>query len=194
MGPWLRRLRALATFVHIAALCVAVAVLVIAFIPNSPVVQALPTSSLSGLAGIHGVEPGVVVDRAGTLVFKVSDPSIVQRLIYLATLLPGLFLIAVIARRMAKLLERAQEYDPFTAQTAQELSHVAKVTAFGGVVVWAVGNIAKWGLSATMLTPHSTFHAYQSPLGWLAVGLIFIVFAQLISRGVQMRTELDTVI
>jgi hypothetical protein len=42
--------------------------------------------------------------------------------------------------------------------------------------------------SGTAVEPH------QSPLGWLAVGLIFAGFAQLISRGVGMRAELDTVI
>jgi hypothetical protein len=35
---------------------------------------------------------------------------------------------------------------------------------------------------------------HQSPLGWLAVGLIFAAFAQLIARGVAMRAELDTLI
>ena len=42
LGTWLRWLRATATFVFIAALCLAVAVLVIALIPGSPVTQELP--------------------------------------------------------------------------------------------------------------------------------------------------------
>ena len=194
MGAWLRRLRGLATFVYIAALCVSVALVVIALIPASPVMQGLPTSSLSALGSIRGVEPGVVVDHAGTLVFKVTDPSIGQRLLYLATLLPGLLLIAVIARRMAALLTAAQEHDPFTPETAKELTQLAKITAYGGVAVWGVSNAARWGLSASMLTTHAAFNAHRSPLGWLAVGLIFVAFAQLITRGVQMRAELDTVI
>ena len=44
---WLRWLRLTATFVFVAALCLAVAVLVIAFIPGSPVTQELPSAAHS---------------------------------------------------------------------------------------------------------------------------------------------------
>jgi hypothetical protein len=194
LGTWLRRLRGTATFVYIAALCLAVAVLVIALIPGSPVTLELPAGSLSGLDGIRGLEPGVVVDPAGGIVFRIADPSLVQRLLYLATMLPGLALIAEIARRMAKLLRDAQDNDPFTAGTARELTAVAKIAAFGGLAAWAVGYVAKWVLSATMLHSAAAIRPDQSLLGWLAVGLIFAAFGQLIAHGVAMRAELDTVI
>lgn len=191
---WLRRLRGTATLVYIAALCLAVAVLVIAFIPGSPVTQALPTSLLSGTRGIGGVVQGVVVDPAGQIVFKITDPSLPQRLLYLATMFPGLLLVAEVARRMANLLRAAQDTDPFTAQTTRELTVVAKITAFGGLGVWVVSSAAKWALSATMLSSGAAVQPHDSPLGWLAVALIFAAFAQLIARGVAMRAELDSVI
>ena len=194
LGTWLRRLRATATFVYIAALCLAVALLVIAFIPKSPVTLALPTASLSGLGRVGGVAPGVVIDPTGSVVFSVTDPSLAQRLLYMATLVPGLLLVAEVARRMASLLRAAQDTDPFTTQTARQLTVVAKITAFGGVGVWVVSSIASWVLSATMLDAGTPAQLQSSPLGWLAVGLIFAAFAQLIARGVDMRTELDTVI
>jgi Protein of unknown function (DUF2975) len=194
LDKWLRRLQGTATFVYIAALCLAVALLVIGFIPGSPVTLGLPTSLLSGTGGISGVVRGVVVDPAGEIVFKIADPSLAQRMLYLATTLPGLLLVAEVARRMANLLRAAQDSDPFTAQTARELTVVAKLTAFGGLVVWAVSGAAKWVLSATMLESGSAVQPHDSPLGWLAVGLIFAAFAQLIARGVAMRAELDTVI
>ena len=55
LGTWLRWLRVTATFVFIAALCLAVAVLVIALIPGSPVTQELPAAALTGLHGVGGV-------------------------------------------------------------------------------------------------------------------------------------------
>ena len=61
---WLRRLRVTATFVYIAALCVAVAVLVIAFIPHSPVPTALPAADVPGLNHVSGLAAGVTVDPA----------------------------------------------------------------------------------------------------------------------------------
>ncbi|MEU5726638.1 hypothetical protein ABZ783_33160 [Micromonospora sp. NPDC047738] len=194
LGTWLRRLRATATFVHITAPCVAAALLVMAFIPRSPVMLELPTDLLSGLDGVGGVVPGVVVDPAGQLVFTITDPSLAQRMMYLATTLPGLFLMAEIARRMAKLLRAAEDSDPFTVQTARELTVVAKITAFGGLGVWAASVAARWALSATMLTTGAAVDASQSLLGWLAFAFIFAAFGQLIARGVAMRAELDTVI
>ncbi|WP_186315965.1 DUF2975 domain-containing protein [Catellatospora sichuanensis] len=194
LTKWLGRLQGTATFVYIAALCVGVALFVIAFIPGSPVALALPTELLSGLDRIGGVVPGVVVDPLGKVVFEVTDPTLAQRMLYLATVLPGLLLAAEVARRLSELLRSARDTDPFTTRTVRELILVAKITAFGGLGVWAVGNVAMWLLSATMLSSGARVDPEQSPLGWLAVGFIFAAFAQLISRGVAMRAELDTVI
>ncbi len=194
LDRWLPRLRGTATFVYIAALCLAVALLVIALIPGSPVTLALPTAELSGTARVGGIVHGVVVDPGGEIVFKVTDPSLGQRMLHLATTFPGLLLVAEIARRMRNLLRAAQDSDPFTAQTVRELTLVAKITAVGGLGVWTVAYVAKWALSATMLESGAAVAPHDSPLGWLAVGLIFAAFAQLIARGVAMRAELDTVI
>ena len=194
LGTWLRWLRATATFVFIAALCLAVAVLVIALIPGSPVTQELPAAALTGLDRVGGVTAGVAVDPSGWIPFTIHDPSLAQRLLYLLTVLPGLVLVAEIARRMANLLRGAQASDPFTADTARALVAVGKLTAFAGLGAWILSQIAQGVLSATMLTSSVTFRPHQTPLGWLAVGLIFAAFGQILDRGVTMRAELDTVI
>ncbi len=194
MGTWLRWLGGTATLVYIAALCGAVASLVISFIPGSSVTLALPTSLLSGLDRVSGVASGVVVDPTGQIVFQVVDPVLAQRMLYLATTLPGLLLLAEVGRRMANLLRAAQDTDPFTTTTVRELSVVAKITALGGLGVWVLGSGAKSVLAATMLDSDVAVQTHQSPFGWLAVGLIFAAFGQLIARGVAMRSELDTVI
>jgi len=194
LDRWLRLVRGTTTLVYVAALCPAVALLVIAFIPGSPVTLELPTSLLPGSGGGEGIASGVVMDPAGQVAVKLTDPSLAQRMLYLATMLPGLLLVAEVARRMANVLRAAQDSDPFTARTARELTLVAKITAFGGLGVWAVSNAARWTITATVLKSGAAVQAHQSPLGWLAVALIFAAFAQLITRGVAMRAELDTVI
>jgi hypothetical protein len=194
LGTWLGWLRATSTFVLIAAMCLAVAVLVIAFIPGSPVTQDLPSSALTGLNGVGGVTAGVAIDPSGWVPFTIHDPSLGQRLLALLPVLPGLVLVAEIARRMANLLRAAQASDPFTASTARALLTVGKITVLGGLAVWVVSQVGQWLLSRTMLTEPVTVKPAQSPLGWLAVGLIFAAFAQIIDRGVAMRAELDTVI
>ncbi len=195
LGPWLPRLAGTATFVYIAALCLAVALLVIAFIPNAPVMVDLPIRVLSRLDSVGGLAPGVVVDSAGQITVKITDPSLAQRMLYLAITLPGLLLVAEVARRMAKLLRAGQGSDPFTAQTAHRLTVLAKITAFGGLGVWLVSDAAKGALSTTLLDSGTAVQPPQwALLGWLTVGLIFAAFGQLIAHGVALRAELDTVI
>jgi hypothetical protein len=154
----------------------------------------LPTASLPGGDGVGGIASGVVLDPAAEIIVKLTDPSLAQRMIYLATMLPGLLLVAEIARRMANVLRAAHDNDPFTAQTARDLTVLAKITAFGGLGAWVVSAAANVALSGTVLESGAVVQPHGSPLGWLAVGLIFAAFAQLVARGVAMRVELDTVI
>ena len=119
---WLHRLRVTATIIYIAALCLAVAVLVIAFIPHSPVPTALPAKDVPGLDPVSGLAAGVTVDPTGTIAVKIAEPSVAERLLYLVVVLPGLALVALIAWRMAKLLRAALASDPFTAQTVRALT------------------------------------------------------------------------
>ena len=192
---WLHRLRVTATIVYIVALCLAVAVLVIAFIPHSTITAAVPATDVPGLDAISGLPAGVTVDSASTLAVKIAEPSVAQRLLYLVAVVPGLALVAVIASRMAKLLRAALASDPFTAPTVRALTALAKITAVGGIAVWAMSNLATWALSATVLDGASTPQPHEAAaLAWLAVALIFATFGQLIARGVAMRAELDTVI
>jgi hypothetical protein len=156
------------------------------------VTQELPAAALTGLGRVGGVPAGV--DPSGWIPFTIHDPSLAQRLLYLLTVLPGLVLVAEIARRMANLLRGAQASDPFTADTARALVAVGKLTAFAGLGAWTLSQIAQGVLSATMLTSSVTFRPHQTPLGWLAVGLIFAAFGRILDRGVTMRAELDTVI
>src|SRR4051794_14789366 len=145
----LRWLRATAVFVSIAGLCVAVALLVIAFIPGAPVHQHLPVSQLTGLHGLGGVTTGVVADPSGWAPFQIEDPSLGQRLLHMLTLAPGVLLIAEIGRRMAKLVRAAQDSDPFTSDNARVLADLGKLTAIGGVATWILSQIAQ-GVLASM--------------------------------------------
>ena len=190
----LRWLRATAVFIYIAALCLAVAVLVIDLVPGSTVSQDLPTATLTGLGSIGGVTAGVVADPSGWVAFHLQDPALTQRLLFVLTEVPGLLLIAEIGRRMANLVRAAQDTDPFTSHTARALATLAKVTALGGLGIWILSQVAQGVLSATMLTSPPSYTPHDTPLGWLAVGLIFAAFGRILDRGVAIRAELDTVI
>ena len=66
--------------------------------------------------------------------FSFTNPSFALRMLNLSTTVPGLLVVAEVARRMAKLVRAAQRTDPFTAGTARELTLVAKITASAGWV------------------------------------------------------------
>src|SRR3954468_6884980 len=138
LHTWLRWVRVTAAFIFIAALCLAVALVVIAFIPGSPVTQALPAGALSGLHQVGGVTTGVAVDSSGWVPFTVHDPSLTERLLYMLTQVPGLLLVAEIARRMAKLLRAAEASDPFTLDNVRALTTIGQLTALAGLGTWGV--------------------------------------------------------
>ena len=194
LDTYLRWLRATATFVFIAALCVAVALAVIALVPGSPVRTELPARALSGLEGVGGVDTGASVARSGWVPFTVDDPSLGQRLLFLLTVLPGLLVIAFVARRLASVVRLAQESDPFTPATSRALVSIGKLTVLAGLAAWAAGQVAWAVLAHTMLSSSTPLRPHHSPLGWLVVGLILMGFGLILDRGVEMRAELDTVI
>jgi hypothetical protein len=194
LDTWLRRIRKTSTVISVIALCAAFASTVICFIPGSPVVVELNSTLLSGLDSIRGVGQDVIADPAGRIPLRVVHPAFGQRMLYLATVLPSILLVAEIARRLAALLRGAEGSDPFTTRTVRELTFLAKLTAFGGLGAWVLGSAATSILAKTILESGKVIEPYDSPLGWLAVGFIFAAFAQLIARGVAMRAELDTLI
>ena len=192
---WLVVCRVTATIIQWVALALVVAVVAIGVAPKSPVKLDISLRGLAAPIHVDGVTSGVTVDPGGRLLFKFTDPSFALRMLNLGTTVPGLLLVAEIARRLAKLLRAAQHSDPFTAGTARQLMLVAKITVFGGLVVWAVASLTRWALSSYVLASGTDFNLlHQTPLGWLGAGLIIAGFGQVVARGVEMRNELDAVI
>lgn len=190
----LRGLRVTAAVVSVVALCLAVALAVVALVPGSPVVQVLPASALAGATPPGTVAAGVAVDPAGWVPFSVHDASLVQRLLHLLTEFPGIVLIALVARRVARLLHAARAGDPFTPGTAATLVSVGTLVAVGGAGTWLLSQVAQAALTRTMLAGDRVFTPHDSPLGWVAAGLVVVAVGRIVGRGVALRAELDTVI
>jgi hypothetical protein len=126
-------------------------------------------------------------------IFQATQP-VAQRLLFLLTVLPGLLVIAEVARRLAAVVRTAQASDPFTAATSRALVSIGRLTVLAGLGAWAVSTVARAVLADTMLDSGTHLRPHHSPLGWLVVGVILTGFGLILDRGVEMRTELDTVI
>jgi hypothetical protein len=108
--------------------------------------------------------------------------------------LPGLLVIAEVARRLSAVVRRARDSDPFTAASSRALVSIGKLTVIAGLGAWVVSQLARAVLARTMLDSADHIRPHHSPLGWLVVGAILAGFGLILDRGVEMRAELDTVI
>ncbi len=192
---WLTVSRGAAAVVQWTALALVVALIVIGLAPGSPVRLDLAVERLSGLGGLGGVSPGVEVDPTGRVAVEIAEPSFRLRMLNLGTPVPGLLLVAEIARRMGRLLRSAVDADPFTTEMVDGLNRVAAITALGGIGASVVAGVSRWLLSSHVVVSGSDLSLLrQSPAGWLGAGLIIAGFGQILARGVSMRAELDRVI
>ena len=115
LGSWLRRLRGAATFVQIAALCLAGASLAIVFIPNAPrflhtLAPARALTSVAKLTAFGGLAVWLLAVVAHTLlavtVFPIVAGVLTQPIGNLAGSLLGWLAVALIFAAFGQLIAR----------------------------------------------------------------------------------------
>lgn len=189
----LRMLGALATLVAVGAAVLVVVVVVVAMLPGATVGVRLPASALPGLERVGGVGPGVLLDPTGLVSVQVGNPALEQQLLDLATVLPGLLLVIIIASDLARLLRSARSADPVSVETARMLLRIGRVAVLGGLAVTALDAGANWWLVRD-LTGAGAFRANGSLPAWLAFGFGCAVAGRLMARAVAVRAGLDVVV
>jgi hypothetical protein len=190
---WLSRLHGVAVFVEAAALSLAVAVVVIAVVPGSPAPARVAAGAV--LDRSPGLDAGVAVDLRSRVLVDLANPSVLQEVLALLTVVPGLLLLAVLGRRIGALLRDVRLGDPFTEATAKALTTLAWLCVVGGSLVWVGAAVAAEALAATVADGGTAGVEVGGPvLAWLGVGLVFAAFGRLVAHGIELRSELDTVI
>lgn len=197
---WLGELQGLVTVI-LVVLSMAGMLSVISVLAGGAVVAEVPTEAVTeaviGPAGeTGGLAPGVRVDDAGAVAVTVDDPSAAQLVAYNLTQLPTYLVVATVLVMLRGLLRRARRENPFRLATIRRLRILALVAFTGGALAEIIEILAALDLSAR-LTADAVMTTTLSlePMGvWLLVGSGFFAIAELVKRGLAMRTELDAVI
>ncbi|WP_422769624.1 DUF2975 domain-containing protein [Plantactinospora sp. WMMC1484] len=167
----------------------------VALIDGRPVVARVPAEALPGVAGAtEGLRSGAAVD--GDVEVLVADPTPGDLVAYYLTGLPTLAVGAAVLALLWSALRRARRADPFSAGTVRRLRSIGWTALGGGLLAQLVQAIASLALTGRVTadgTFATTVDLAQTGL-FLLVGFGFFAVAEIVRRGVTMRTELETVI
>jgi hypothetical protein len=144
-----------------------------------------PTVEVPGL--LRGATPGAAVSVC------TDSPTVGQSI--LAFLVQGLWpvIVAIAAVLLHRIVRDAGRTDPFTPATVRRLRRLALFVILAGGVAAIAGMIAADALAASFVD--GAFHPGDiSVVPWLLSGFGLAAVAEVLNRGVALRTELDTVI
>ncbi|GAA3750127.1 hypothetical protein GCM10022225_38020 [Plantactinospora mayteni] len=191
---WLAELQGLVA-VALVVLAGIVVFNVVALVAGGGVVARVPAESVAGIAGVtDGLRPGVVVD--GDVEVLVADPTPGQLVVYQLTALPAFAVGAAVLGLLWSALRRARREDPFAEGTVRRLRLIGWVALVGGTTAQLVQLIASLELTARLTADRAwstTLDLAQTGL-FLLVGFGFFAVAEILRRGLTMRTELETLV
>lgn len=191
-GGWLWRLGALVEFAYaVTALAVVVAVPI--FLIRPFVIVDVAVGRFGDLGVLPGMAAGAAAAGSGDIDVVLRDPSVLQRLCQLGLFLPTALVVLAGTHLLHRLLQRARTQDPFCDETVRTLSRLALLCAVGGSAAVVVQEICRSILSTAVFATGAQWPK-PLPLAWLAAGMGLAAVAQVIARGVDLRSELDRVV
>lgn len=191
---WLAELQGLVT----AALVLLAGIVVfniVTLADGGVVVAQVPADAVTGVGGATGgLRDGAVVD--GDVEVLVAEPTSRQLVTYYLTRLPTFAVAGAVLALLWTALRRARRGDPFSAGTVRRLRLIGWVALVGGILAQLVQMIASLELTS-QVTADGRLSATQD-LGttglFLLVGFGFFAIAEILRRGLALRTELESVI
>jgi hypothetical protein len=139
---------------------------------------------------IAGLRPGA--EAANTASVCVESPSTGQLLLMLLHEAPTYIAAGIAAALLYRVVRDTRRQDPFTSLTVRRLRQLAWFVLISGFVVTAAVNTTSGWLLRTMVQ-HGTAPS-ERMWSWLFVAVGIGATAEIVNRGVALRTELDTVI
>jgi hypothetical protein len=192
---WLGELQT-ALVAALAVLGVLAVLNVAAIVGGLSVSVQVPTGTVDGVAGATGgLAAGAAVDPNGTVDVLIDHPSARQVVAAALVSMPTFLVIVALFAMLLGVVYRARKGGPFDAHVVRRLRLIGLVALVAGVVARLVELFAQLDLTSTV-TDRSTSATLplQSLFGWVLVGIALFAIAEVVKRGLAMRTELDTVI
>jgi hypothetical protein len=165
---------------------------------GSPIEVRLPLADVGGVddAG-KSVLPGrpadqVTVGPDSWIPAWIKEPTTAQSLLGFARNAPTILVVAAMLTVLLRVVRNARHEDPFTMRNVRLLRILGIIVLIGGPLAEIAEAAAQWALTAPLVDGGEVGGFVFS--GWWLVGVAFLAIAEVVNKGVTMRTELDGVI
>jgi hypothetical protein len=139
-----------------------------------------------------GREPGVHALGPGDMLVSIEAPTVHQRWLWTLAMAPTVLLLLITLVLLNIVLHRARHQGPFTTRTVHLLRWMG-VVLWAGIIAAVIEDRARSALSG-LVADTSWSGSMQPPVSWLFGGFICFAVAEVVRRGIALRTELETVI
>lgn len=192
---WLGELQ-IALVATVALLGVLAVVDVVAIAGGWPLTVEVPAGAVDGVGGATGgLTAGVAVDPHGMVDVLIDDPS--ARQLFAAGLIsmPTFLVVMALFAMLLGVVHRVRKGGPFDKHVVWRLRLIGVVAIVGGVVARLIEFFAQLNLMSTVTDRLTTATLpLQDLFGWVLGGIALFAIAEVVSRGLTIRAELDTVI
>jgi len=172
-------------FVGIAALVQVVTA------PSARFTVWVPLDQAGRLTGPDRLPDGVSVDASAHVRALVEEPTATQTLLHVATSLPTKCVVVTMLFLLVRVVRQARRGDPFTAGNVRLLRQLGITVIVGGIAADVIEALAFKALVGPIVDGAVGGFVWS---GWWLVGVAFLAIAEVVSRGLRMRVELDGVI
>lgn len=156
---------------------------------------AVPINHVWTTGPLTGVMAGTTLDDRGYIDVYVTEPTLGQSALSVATWLPTAAVLLAMLALLLNLVRGVRRSGPFTTLTVRRLRRLGAVVTAGGVLAAPAEFLARFSLVGTVTDagPAGTL-SLTAPLTWLLAGVGYLAIAEIVNRGRDLRQELDEVI
>ncbi len=159
---------------------------------GNPLVGVVDTGSVDTPLpeSLAAAEPGATLTWDGVVQLQIADPSAGLRL---AALLPSLLVAALavaIAVTLHRLIGAAEAGRPFAPATTRSLRTVGWLIFAGALLLPMIGGFAD-SLLILDAIDEQVSASYSLSLGWVALGLLVLLLAEIFRIGSRLADDVD---
>jgi hypothetical protein len=140
------------------------------------------------------VAAGAVVEGGGTVDMMIEHPAPGQIVAGVFATVPTLVVVFTLLAILHRVVRGARRGGPFDGLVVRRLRLLGVITIGGGLLSRIVEIIAQAHLTSTVVRHSGLNFSAPAVFGWLLVGFGFFAVAEIVRRGLAMRTGHDTAV